>query len=244
MEEIKYGPFVLTPNDTEDGYVISECAGALGSAVIPAEVGGYPITAIGEEAFINHAELREIHFLPRGGQSIEICDHAFDGCVSLRELDLPREVFAVGYGAFRACTSLTKATLGFDSFVGGYAFSGCTSLAEVTPLSYISEGVFENCTSLVTAPISDKVTSIAEGAFEGCTSLTEVRIPAAVTEIEGMAFRSCTALKSVVFEETAGWKQSCCYGDDITINVSDPRRNAARLSAMDFDDGITLWFRE
>lgn len=65
--------------------------------------------------------------------------------------------------------------------VGGWAFSGCTSLESIT--------------------IPDSVTSIKPAAFSGCSSLKNITIPDGITEVGSMAFKNCTSLTSIIFPE-------------------------------------------
>ena len=79
------------------------------------------------------------------------------------------------------------------SLLGG-AFSGCTSLTNVTiPSSVTSIGdmAFHGCKSLTSVTIPEGVTSIGRGAFGNCTSLTSVTVPKNV-EIADDAFPKST----------------------------------------------------
>ncbi len=63
--------------------------------------------------------------------------------------------------------------------IGDYAFSGCSSLTEITiPNSVTSIGnyAFYNCSSLTEITIPEGVTSIGESAFSGCRSLTGILV--------------------------------------------------------------------
>ena len=95
---------------------------------IPAELGGKPVTSIG--------------------------DCAFECCGSLTEVTIPKSVETIGDEAFCFCSNLTKVTIpeGVTS-IGEYAFAYCSSLTEVTiPKSVTSIGdrAFYDCGALAT----------------------------------------------------------------------------------------------
>jgi len=84
--------------------------------------------------------------------------------------------------------------------IGGEAFSGCTSLMNVTipnSVTSIGSGAFEDCTSLTTVTIPNSVTDLGYSMFSDCTSLTSVTIPNSVTGIRDYAFYNCTSLMNV-----------------------------------------------
>ncbi len=64
--------------------------------------------------------------------------------------------------------------------IGDYAFSGCSSLTEIT--------------------IPQNVKTISDNAFSHCYSLTEITIPENVTTVENSAFDVCTKLNTVIIE--------------------------------------------
>ena len=82
--------------------------------------------------------------------------------------------------------------------VGGWAFSGCSSLTSVTipdSVTTIGRWAFRSCDSLTSVTIGDSVTSIGEEAFRSCASLTSVTIPDSVTTIGRYAFQGCSSLQ-------------------------------------------------
>ena len=84
--------------------------------------------------------------------------------------------------------------------IGGAAFAGCTSLADISipnSVSVIDAAAFAGCTSLTDISIPESVTVIGEYAFDGCEKLTNVNIPDSVTQIGERAFANCTSLESV-----------------------------------------------
>lgn len=171
-----------------------------------------------------------------------IGDRAFDGC-PLEVLDIPVKPTAVGDYSFRgskfeafienelssigdyafANSSLTE----FDATnllsVGAYAFSASKGLKSVkfnenSPCSYLGEGAFSDCTSLVALTVpagvrelsaslfrncaslqgvtfaGSRLTSIGAYAFAQCTRLPELQIPESVTAVGDYAFSGCTSV--------------------------------------------------
>ena len=74
----------------------------------------------------------------KGKPVTSICDNAFDGS-NIRSVSIPDTVRAIGWFAFRNCTSLSKAIISKNVELIGYeAFSGCGALVIYTSLnSYV-----------------------------------------------------------------------------------------------------------
>jgi len=167
---------------------------------LPATSNGCPVTAIGDWAFYNCANLTAIT-VPNSISNIGEC--AFFNCTNLTDVTIPDSVTNIGYGTFYRCASLTSVTIP-DSVtaIGGSVFAYCSSLTDVTipdSVTVIDEDVFSFCTSLTDVTIPGSVTSISDYAFRNCTSLTSVIIPGSVTHIGEGAFYQCSALTSVLF---------------------------------------------
>lgn len=124
--------------------------------------------------------------------------------------------------------------------IGGYAFSGCTSLTHVIipdSVTWISSYAFSLCTSLKSITIPDSVTVIGSNAFsytpwldkrrknnplvvvnniliDGETCSGDVTIPDSVTKIVSSAFSGCTSLTSITIPngvtEIGGYAFSDC----------------------------------
>ena len=110
-------------------------------------------------------------------------------------------VTSIGGYAFSGCSSLVSVELpdGVTS-IGYGAFSGCSSLVSVElpdGVTSIGDDAFSDCSSLVSVEIPDGVTSIGGSAFSGCSSLVSVEIPNSVTDIGNYAFSGCSSLVSV-----------------------------------------------
>lgn len=168
---------------TIDGYAFKGNK-KIKKVIIPGSVG-----SIWGEAFAGCTALEEVIILdPEVGMKSEgltkIKRHgAFEGCTSLKSINLP--------------ASLTE--LGQHNF-GGAVFAGCTSLTSIdipSSVTEIPDVTFKNCSSLQTVRFRGRLGTIWDEAFQGCTSLTSIDLSLGVKEIGTSAFCSCSCLKSV-----------------------------------------------
>ncbi len=139
-----------------------------------------------------------------------INDHAFEGCTSLKNIDIPTSSgVGIGNYAFKDCTSLTAVEIPSGVRVVGLgAFEGCTRLSSMT-LPFIGEqnGKNDSVTtfshifnsnvpeSLKIVSITDE-TLIPESAFENCEYIENIYINADVTSMGSKAFKGCSRLKN------------------------------------------------
>ena len=65
------------------------------------------------------------------------------------------------------------------------------------PVTYIGGWAFNGCTGITSIIIPNSVTIIGDGAFNNCAGLTSITIPDSVTSIGESAFCDCTSLKSI-----------------------------------------------
>ena len=157
------------------------------------------VTSIGASVFAGTKSLREISFsnnlhvigkrafqnsgirmliLPDNVQSID--DYAFQGCESLKIIELPSELKKTGRGIFSSCTSLEEIILPHG-------------------LEEIEIEAFDNCDMLQKVHLPDTIKRIRAGAFRRCKSLKEMIIPASVQTIDAEVFLDCINLKRVMF---------------------------------------------
>ena len=140
------------------------------------------------------------------GTSITITDYPTSavGPVEIPPTIVGKPVTGIGASAFSGCTSLTNVTVpnGVTS-IGSSAFYSCASLTSfIIPSSVTSIGssAFSFCTGLTSISIPSSVTSIGDSAFSSCTGLTSVTIPSSVTSIGTYAFQSCTSLTAITVD--------------------------------------------
>lgn len=148
----------------------------------------------------------------------------FKSCDSLKSINIPSGIKAIGSGAFEYCSNLSSVNIPdtveeiqSDAFVfckslsnivipdsvkkiGESAFNSCYSLTNVTlpkDVDVISSGLFYYCDSLETVNYSDKVKKIGNNAFYNCKKLKSVKIPDNMTKIGEGTFEGCSSITSI-----------------------------------------------
>ena len=186
---------------------ISDCDTTVsGSLTIPSTLGGYPVTAIGKNAFRDCKLLTSVT-VPDSVTSIGY--RAFYNCTTLATANLPNSVTVLDSYAFASCKALTKITIPNKvTTIGDSAFYGCAALTDVTiPSSVrtIGDYAFNECKALKKAVIPQGVTKIGISAFYYCSSLNSVYIPTTVTSIGSSAFFRCTSLQNLYIKDIEAW---------------------------------------
>jgi hypothetical protein len=173
-------------------------------AIIPSVTNGYPVTAIGEEAFAGTGGFLTNVTIP--SSITNIGNYAFAGCSNLTGIVIPASVTSIGFCAFADCFGLPAITVQ----AGNPAYS-------------TTNGVLfdRNLISLIQCPggfegnyaIPDSVTNIVDYAFNGCTSLTSITIPNGVTSLGTNAFGYCINLTNITIPNNVA-----IIGEDALIN--------------------------
>ena len=169
--------------------ILTDCDySASGSIEIPRELGGYPVTEIGDNAFYSCRYYIESITIPDSVTSIG--KYAFNYCNNLKEVHISDvaawcKIDFAGYGSNPL------------SYAGNLYLNDelVTDLVIPDGVTEIKD-VFSGCKSIKTVTIPDSVTSIGGYAFSGCQNLESVTIPNSVTSIGNYAFRG-SGLKSI-----------------------------------------------
>ncbi len=118
---------------------------------------------------------------------------------------IPDSVTEIGEYAFSGCSSLTELSIPDGvTEIGSGAFDGSKSLRSIRlPASLRSIGgeAFNCCQALTEITIPDGVTEIEERAFSYCEALTKITIPDGVTKIGKFAFSHCEALTEIAIPD-------------------------------------------
>ena len=185
--------------DVMDGEAqITGYTGTGGVVTIPSTLGGFPVTSIGDQAFMGNP-ITSIS-IPEGVTSIS--DIAFATCFDLTSITVANN--NLNYKSIdgmlfnKAGTSLIACPEGLTSIsipqgvtsIGNYAFAYCNNITNFSipqGVKSIGDGAFLNCLGLTSISISQGVTSIGDKAFFACDSLTNITFNSATTIIADSA---------------------------------------------------------
>ncbi len=185
---------VYTYTVTDSKATITAYSGTGGVINIPAELGGYSVTDIGSQVFLNNTAITSV-VIPNSVTTIG--SSAFWGCSGMTDLVFGTNVTAIGSGAFLNCTHLTSLNLP-DSLtvIGSTAFQGCDGLTEVVipnSVTTINGGAFVYSDGLTTVTIGDHVSSIGNNAFKNCTSLASAYFLGNAPTLGNTVFLGCAS---------------------------------------------------
>ena len=185
--------------ETQDGktvYVVSgigECKDT--DVYIPPTYRGYPVVAIGKEAFFNVL----IDFVSVPSTVKEIEEYAFFNC-SVKRVELSEGVEVIGDSAFADAYYLEE--INFPSTlktIGSYAFCA-TDLTQVILPDSVTEvhgHAFTSCLHVTEIRLSANLTEIKAYMFEGVRNVKNIELPRGIERIGEWAFMQCSRLETV-----------------------------------------------
>ncbi len=196
-----------------------------GDITIPASLGGYTVTTIGDRAFYECNRLTGVT-IPEGvvelGEAAfgfcqkltsvslpstvkTIADGAFSDCIRLEGITIPDGVISIGDLAFSNCDNINEVVIPNSvTSLGGYVFGWSNRLSKVTVgngVAAINEGAFFDCQVLENVRLGDNITSIGDLAFYN-TKISNIVIPNEVTRIGNSAFENCYKLEQITLPKT------------------------------------------
>lgn len=171
---------------------------------VPPVLGGYPVTAVGAEAFASDNMINSLA-LPDGLE--EIAPRAFYDCRSLRTVTFKGSVGVIGESAFGEC-ALTSLILPEGlTVIGASAFYGCSNLSTLTlpdTLTAIGDEAFYECNGLWSVTLPESLRTVGARAFYGCGGLTSVTFPQGLESIGRDAFSHTGLQKVELYSGTVG----------------------------------------
>ena len=225
--------------------------------VIPAELDGHPVSAIGNCAFRYCTDIHSI-MLPDSVTSIG--DNAFNACYNLRSVVLPKDLQQIGTFAFHNCDSLHTLIIPEScTEIGKRAFpywADDFSLV-VIPSSYAEAYASENgisSASLLTSGsygyrilADDTAEILLARSAEG-----DVVIPAeldghAVSAIGDAAFANCTALTGAVLPDGVKAIGAFAFGGCTALGevyIPDSVKAISKTAFQGCGDALVLRFNE
>jgi len=213
--EYTSGEFKYVVLDDGTAQIVGAAKHSIEAAHIPAQIDGYTVTAIGDDAFNNKSYLAEAS-IP--DTVTYIGSYAF-GNTALTSIAIPNSVTEITGNPFAGCDELSEITVAPDhpafSLVDGVLFDkrsgtllyhpSCSDAQFYTipdGTTAIAKGAFDFCKNLLHIDIPDSVQSIGQMAFYRCFSLQDIAIPEGVTEIKRLTFHMCSELASVSLPST------------------------------------------
>lgn len=156
-----------------------------------------------------------------------IDDRVFEGCTSLKKVDLGDSMESIGKSAFSECSALKTINMGSAlKSIGNKAFYDCHALNRVIipdSVRTMGEGAFSNCSSLRSAKLPDGIRSLDDSLFEECSSLKSIAIPDSVNTLGDSVFYMCSSLEKIQLdcnlEQIGDWGFSMCSS---LINIDIP----------------------
>ena len=135
-----------------------------------------------------------------------IGNSAFEGCTSLKCVDIPASVEKIGETAFRDCSSLKSIEIhNLNIEIGNEAFNN-TEWYESQPNGtiYINKALYKYKGNVNETSIGIKkgTSIICACAFKGCTFLESIYIPDSIRKIDKSSFKGCTSLKVITLPES------------------------------------------
>ena len=201
-------------DDTLKAACIESYTGTETDLVIPGQIDGMDVVALGSYAFTSMAALEKVT-LPK--TVIQFGEYAFADCPSIQEYAVEdgNPLFEAKDGVLYSENgeTLTRYPVGKapekltvpDGVVeiGNVAFTGCSSLKSITfpdSLLYIDLSAFAECTGLTEVELPEKLTEIGAFSFNSCSNLKSVTFPDTLQTIGNAAF-AATALESVILPD-------------------------------------------
>ena len=196
-----------------------------GRLTVPSELGGYPVTGLGESAFYN--------------------------CTGLTDVTIPNGVTHIGPRAFSCCSGLVNVTIGSGvASIESYVFPSCVNLRNIAVdpanTAYMSQDgmlLTKDGTTLVygvggDVEIPSGVATIGTSAFFG-RNLKSIRFSGGVTNIGSWAFGYCDNLDMSIPDTTLKIGDFAFVGCR-NLNLWLPRRFEGNLNSSLFRECSNL----
>ncbi len=165
-----------------------------GSVKIPSKLGGYPVVAIDDLAFMFNTFITDI-VIPDSVETIG--SGAFDSCLLLRSVKLGKGVKAIIGNPFTDCELLSKIEVSANNkYFSSDEYGVLFNKNKTALISFPSGLVISEYT------VPNGVEKIGASAFANNSKITAVYLPSSVKEIGSMAFSSCLSLKTITGPDT------------------------------------------
>ncbi len=197
--------------------IVNYTGSETGTLIIPEQLDGHPVTAIGQAAFLGNSFSTIV--IPAGLTSIT--PGVFGNCKNLVSIDVEagNAVYEQADGVLYDKMQKALHTYPIARDASEYQILQGTTI--------IGNGAFFHCDRLMSVVLPDSVASIGESAFYGCESLQSISIPSGVTAIGNGAFSLCASLRDIIIPGSvksigASAFDGCLSLDSLTVAEDNP----------------------
>ena len=182
-----------------DGVEITGAKSFVTDLVVPAEIDGYKVRSIANDAFTGNSNIKTI-VLPDNLESVR--SSAFEGT-----------------GFYNNKSNWDNGILYIGSYLicADKEISGDITIKEGTKV--ICQSAFLNCTGITSVSMPQSVESVVYTAFSGCSGLKTAVFPDNVKNFYGEVFYNCSSLESVTLPKNLEMFDPYFYGCTALENV-------------------------
>ena len=190
--------------------------GADTELIIPNELDGFPVTAIGDGVFQLKQKITSV-VIPDGVETIG--SKVFSSCDGIEKIKLPGTLKSIGNRAFSNCKGLKEIVLPERlETLGENPFALCDNLTDVSfsnpnPIFEVRDGAlinkeearlvaFLHQTDNGSYEIPGDIRIVGSSAFVECKELTAVKLPDELEVVEESAFNRCTNLEELILPQS------------------------------------------
>ncbi len=149
------GDYIYCLSEDGQGACTLSYTGKETEVIVPEQLDGLPVVAIGDHTFNYREDIVSIELPPT---ITEIGNMAFFKCSALQSIVIPEGVTLLDQSCFAGCEELVSVGMPESvETVGDFAFLACSQLTEIM--------------------FGEQLRSIGQGAFQLCTALIRIIIP-------------------------------------------------------------------
>ena len=176
---------------------------------------------------------------------------AFQGCTSLKRIEILGETISITIGAFNGCSALESLVLNCKSIPSNFKGMESIKTVQLNEAETITGSAFDKCKGL-TSVYMPKVKTINAYAFRWCTSLSSLTLPEGLTGIGAEAFRYCP-LSTIALPESLSIIEDNAFSDCGLTSVIIPSSvtfmkansfSGNKLESVEFHcESVGSWFK-
>ena len=184
---------------------------------------GGELLDIPQSCFMGCSGIEEVIF-EDGNKIATIGTDAFQGCSSLKSIELPATITSVPMNLLLGCSKLESVNfLGEITSIQQSAFNGCAALHNFTfpaTLKTIAASAFYNSGLTGVIELPEGVTSVGTNAFAGANAITGIKLPSTLATIGNAAFGPIENLASI---ELADGNSAFTVNNGVLTNAAGTR---------------------